>query len=151
MNNIATRWPHGLRSPWHSRSLRSAIATRLRHGPRCPLRALLPTSNATTRQPSKLLLAAPLDAILANIERKDIAHVTPELPTPPPAPPAAVLSPPSRPPLSYADAVLSTVKGGARMTPLVVASSHPSAVDGNLRTVRPRAQPCLRTGRRNCP
>jgi hypothetical protein len=71
---------------------------------------------------------------------------------PPSAPPTAVSSPPHRP-TSYRDAVLSTMGGSTRVTSLALAPlAIPSPiVNGQLRTVRRRAQPCRRTGRRYRP
>ena len=90
------------------------------------------------------LCAAPLDAILAEIACEEAAFKT-------------KLSP--RRPTSYVDAVLSNMGGGTQPSlPLAVSPSAlvPAAqpshdVDGQLQTVRPRARPRRRTGRRNIP
>jgi hypothetical protein len=67
----------------------------------------------------------------------------------PSAPPTAVLSFPPRP-LTYVDAVLSTIGGEAPVPHLVVAlPPQPSAAGGAFQTVRHRSRPRRRTGRRN--
>jgi hypothetical protein len=71
---------------------------------------------------------------------------------PPLAPLMAVSSPHHRP-KSYVDAVLSTMGGSSQATSLTLAPMDlPSpAVDGKLRMVCRRAQPCHRVGRRHGP
>jgi hypothetical protein len=98
------------------------------------------------------LLTAPLNAILAKIECNDIAHeaqapLTTTLPHP-----AAMLSTPPCP-MTYVGTVLSTMGGSTRTTSLALAPlAIPSPiVDGQLRTVRQRTQPCRCTGCRHHP
>jgi hypothetical protein len=98
------------------------------------------------------LLAAPLDTILAKIERNDITHEARALPTTTLPHPAAMLSTHPRP-MTYVGVVLSTMGGSTRVTSLALA---PSAiplpiVNGQLRMVRQRAQPCHCTGRHHRP
>jgi hypothetical protein len=84
------------------------------------------------------LCAAPLDAILAEIACEEAAITT-------------TLSP-SRP-TSYVDAVLFNMGGGTQPSlPLAGSPALPSPdVDSQRQTVRPRARPRRRTGRRNIP
>ena len=82
------------------------------------------------------LLAAPLDAILADIEREDIpegARMT-------------FLIVASIHPSAVNDNLLAAVA-----PPLVGAPFLPSTVDGNIQKVCPRTRPRHRTGRRNIP
>jgi hypothetical protein len=90
------------------------------------------------------LLAAPLDAILAKIERNDIAHEARATPTTTLPHPAAMLSTPPRP-MTYVGAVLSTMGGSTCATSLALAPpAIPSPiVDSQLRMVRQCARPCL--------
>ncbi len=98
------------------------------------------------------LLAAPLDAILAKIERYNIAHEARAPPTTTSPHPAAMLST-SPPPMTYVGAVLSTMGGSSQATSLTLAPvALPSpAIDGKLRMVRRRARPHRRVGRRHGP
>jgi hypothetical protein len=98
------------------------------------------------------LLAAPLDAILAKIERDDIVHEAQAPPTTTSPHLAAMLSTPPCP-MTYVGAVLSTMGGSTRATSLALAPlAIPSPiVNGQLRTVRQRARPCRCTGRRHRP
>jgi len=84
------------------------------------------------------LCAAPLDAILAEIACEEAAF-------------EPTLSP--RHPTSYVDAVLSNMEGGTQPSlPLAGSPALPSPdVASQLQTVRPRARPRRRTGRRNVP
>ena len=84
------------------------------------------------------LCAAPLDAILAEIACEETAITT-------------KLSP-SRP-TSYVDAVLFNMGGGTQPSlPLAGSPALPSPdVDSQRQTIRPRARPHHRTGRRNIP
>jgi hypothetical protein len=88
------------------------------------------------------LLAAPLDAILAKIERDNIAHEARAPPTTTLPHPAAMLST-SPPPMTYVGAVLSTMGGSSQATSLTLAPvALPSpAIDGKLQMVRRRARP----------
>jgi hypothetical protein len=83
------------------------------------------------------LFAAPLDAILAEIERDNIAHEAraPPMTTLPHT--AAMLSTHPRP-MTYVGAVLSTMGGSPQATSLTLApAALPSpAVDGQLQTAR---------------
>ncbi len=93
------------------------------------------------------LLAAPLDAILAEIERDDIAHKALAPPTTTSPHPAVMLStPPCL--MTYVGAVLSTMGGSTCATSLALApAAIPSPiVDGQLQMVCQRAQTCCRTG-----
>ncbi len=94
-------------------------------------------------------LAAPLDALLAKIEA--LAHDAPPPTTTSPVLPA--MSSPHHRPKSYVDAVLTTMEGSSQATslPLVQAALPSPAVDGKLRTVSQRTQPCRRVGRRHGP
>jgi hypothetical protein len=84
------------------------------------------------------LCAAPLDAILAEIACEEAAITT-------------TLSP--RRPTSYVDAVLFNLGGGTQPSlPLAGSPAFSSPdVDSQRQTVRPRARPRRRTGRRNIP
>ncbi len=68
----------------------------------------------------------------------------------PSAPPTAVMSPHHRP-KSYVDAVLTAMGESSQATSLTLApAALPSpAINGKLRTVRQRAQPCCCVGRRH--
>jgi hypothetical protein len=98
------------------------------------------------------LLAAPLDAILAKIERNDIAHEAQAPPMTTLPHPAAMLSTHPRP-MTYVGTVLSTMGGSTRTTSLALApSAIPSPiVDGQLRMVHQCARPCCCTGCRHRP
>ncbi len=98
------------------------------------------------------LLAAPLDAILAEIERDTIAHEARALPTTTSPHSAAMLSTPPHP-MTYVGMVLSTMGGSSQATPLPLAQAAlPSpAIDGKLRTVRQRDGPRRRVGRQHGP
>jgi hypothetical protein len=82
-------------------------------------------------------------------EENDNASAPTMLPS---APPTAMSSPLYRP-TSYVEAVLSTMGGSTRVMSLALAlSAIPlPIVNGQLRTVRRRARPHRRTGRRHCP
>jgi hypothetical protein len=86
------------------------------------------------------LIAAPLDAILAEIECDNIAHKARAPPMTTSPHPAAMLSTPPRP-MTYVGTVLSTMGGSTCAMSLALApSTIPSPiVDGQLRTVRQRA------------
>ena len=117
---------------------------------RCRQEALMAAEADVQRRHEEVLYigwesdAVTLDAILAEIACEEAAFKT-------------TLSP--RRPTSYVDAVLSTMGGGTEPSlPLAVSPSAlvPAAqplhdVDGQLQTVRPRARPRRRTGRRNIP
>jgi hypothetical protein len=100
------------------------------------------------------LLAAPLDDILAEIERNDIPHEARALLTTTLPHPVAMLSTPPCP-MTYVGTVLSTMGGSTHATSLALAlPAIPSpTVDGQLRTVRQRARPRCCTGcrHRSCP
>ncbi len=98
------------------------------------------------------LLAAPLDAILAKIERDNITHEARALPTTTSPHTAAMLSTPPRP-MTYVSAVLSTMGGSSQATSLTLApAALPSpAIYGLLRTARRCARPRRRVGRRHGP
>jgi hypothetical protein len=83
------------------------------------------------------LLTAPLDAILAKIERNDIAHKARAPPTTTSPHPAALLSTPPCP-MTYVGTVLSTMGGSTCATSLALApSATPSPiVNGQIRMVR---------------
>ena len=82
------------------------------------------------------LLAAPLDTILADIEREDIAEGAWMI----------FLVVASIHPLAVNDNLLAAVA-----PPLVGAPFLPSTVNGNIQKVCPRTRPRHRTGRRNIP
>jgi hypothetical protein len=98
------------------------------------------------------LLAAPLDTILAEIERNDIAYKARAPPTITSPYPVAMLSTPPCP-MTYVGTVLYTMGGSTRATSLALApSAIPSPIiDGQLWTVRRCARPPHRTGRRHHP
>jgi hypothetical protein len=96
---------------------------------KCNTALVLPTSGDNTLAPMMMLSATPMGMLS---------------------------SPPC--PTSYVGAVLSNIEGGAHATPLVIAPSpqrsaepRSSAADGQPRTIRCRARPRRRTGRRNHP
>jgi hypothetical protein len=93
------------------------------------------------------LLAAPLNAILAKIERNNIAHEARALPTTTLPHPAAMLSTPPRP-MTYVGTVLSMMEGSTRVTSLALTplAIPLPIVDGQLRMVHRRTQPRRRTG-----
>jgi hypothetical protein len=98
------------------------------------------------------LLAAPLDAILAEIEGNNIAHKAQAPPTTTLPHPVAMLSTPPCP-MTYVGTVLSTMGGSNRARSLALAPlAIPSPiVDGQLRTVRQRTRPHCCTGRHHRP
>ncbi len=69
------------------------------------------------------------------------------------APTMPAMSSPHHRPKSYVDAVLTTMGGSsqAMSLPLAQAALPSPAVDGKLQTVRQRAQPRRRVGRRHAP
>jgi hypothetical protein len=98
------------------------------------------------------LLAALLDAILAEIECNDIAHEAQAPPTTTSPHPAAMLSTPPCP-MTYVGAVLSTMGESTRTTSLALAplAIPSSIVDGQLWTVRQRSRPRHCSGRHHRP
>jgi hypothetical protein len=94
-------------------------------------------------------LAAPLDALLAEIEA--LAHDAPPPTTTSPVLPA--MSSPHHRPKSYVDAVLTTMGGSSQATslPLAQAALPSPAVDGKLWTVGQRTRPRRRVGHRHGP
>ena len=98
------------------------------------------------------LLAASLDAILAKIERNNIAHLAQALLTTTSPHPVAMLSTPPCS-MTYVGRVLSTMGGSTRATSLALApSSIPlPIVDGQLQTVRLCSQADHCTGCCYCP
>jgi hypothetical protein len=96
------------------------------------------------------LLAAPLNAILAEIECNDIVHKAQAPPMTTSPHPAAMLSTPPHP-MTYVGAVLSKMGGSTRMTSLALAplAIPLPIVDGQLRMVRQCARPRRCTGRRH--
>jgi hypothetical protein len=86
------------------------------------------------------LLAAPLDAILAEVERNNIAHEAQAPPTTTLSHPVAMLSTPPHP-MTYVGAVLSAMWGSTHATSLAPAplAIPLPIINGQLRTVRQRA------------
>jgi hypothetical protein len=123
---------------------------------KCVMVPVLPPDpgNAAIRriQVECALLAALLNAILAEIKRDDITHKAQAPPTTTSPHPAAMLSTPPRP-MTYLGAVLSTMGGSTCAMSLALAplAIPLPIVDRQLRMVRQRARPCCRTGRHHRP
>ncbi len=98
------------------------------------------------------LLAAPLNAILAEIEHDNIAHEAQAPPTTTLPHPVAMLSTPPRL-VTYVGAVLSTMGGSTRATSLTLApwAIPLPIVNRQLRMVSQRAGPRHCTGCCHCP